>query len=317
MAVSSNIGIGWRSTENLGQGTAYNTLLFRESTGVIGQYNSLFDAPQAFNIYNTWTDASNYERLELKWDSNIATIATTSDGTGSDRLLKIQGGNNVELWSGIARVVRVTYTELEFHRSRIRPAIDGAGDLGSSGYRWGSIYTDTITIGDGVDAVLTADAADTLALRNGTNAQQLNVYSTWTDASNYERIEIKFDGTDYRIKPDNAGTGSDRGFILSGALTAQSNFIFSSNGNSAWRYNATSNLYIGAGYVRASVNFQPDVDSSVSNGTTSLRWATTYTDAITIGDGVDAILTADAANELALRNGTNAQKFNLYGTYTD
>lgn len=64
---------------------------------------------------------------------------------------------------------------------------------------------------------LAVDAASTLALRNGVNAQTLNVYNTFTDASNYERATFVWTGNQFVLGPDKAGTGVYRDFILSGA----------------------------------------------------------------------------------------------------
>lgn len=62
----------------------------------------------------------------------------------------------------------------------------------------------------GNDAILTSDAANTLAQRNGTNAQAFNVYNTFTDASNYERAYIKYDSNTLKIGHEYAGTGAER-----------------------------------------------------------------------------------------------------------
>jgi hypothetical protein len=42
----------------------------------------------------------------------------------------------------------------------------------------------------GLDVLLNRDAANTLALRNGTNAQTFNVYNTFTASDNFERLRI-------------------------------------------------------------------------------------------------------------------------------
>lgn len=47
---------------------------------------------QTFNIYNTYTDASNYERGFLKWNSNILEIGTEAAGTGSNRAIRLGVG---------------------------------------------------------------------------------------------------------------------------------------------------------------------------------------------------------------------------------
>ena len=57
---------------------AADTLALRRSTNA-----------QAFRVYNTFTDASNYERLSATWASNICTIGLENAGTGVARVLNI------------------------------------------------------------------------------------------------------------------------------------------------------------------------------------------------------------------------------------
>ena len=52
---------------------------------------------QTFNIYNTYTDGSNYERGFLKWGSNIFNIGTEELGTGSARAIKFQTSGSTRL----------------------------------------------------------------------------------------------------------------------------------------------------------------------------------------------------------------------------
>jgi hypothetical protein len=67
--------------------------LARDSGNILAQRNST--NPQAFHIYNTYTDASNYERASLKWDSNLFKIGTESLGTGTARDVAIINNGNV------------------------------------------------------------------------------------------------------------------------------------------------------------------------------------------------------------------------------
>lgn len=46
---------------------------------------------QAFRLYNTYTDASNYERLAIGWSTNVVSIKPENAGTGSARVLHISG----------------------------------------------------------------------------------------------------------------------------------------------------------------------------------------------------------------------------------
>jgi hypothetical protein len=60
------------------------------------------------------------------------------------------------------------------------------------------------------------DAAQTLAQRNAGNAQRFNLYGTFTNSSNYERMFLEYNttGTAYRIGTEKAGTGSARALEL-------------------------------------------------------------------------------------------------------
>jgi len=74
----------------------------------------------------------------------------------------------------------------------------------------------------GGDVSLYRDAANTLALRNGANAQTFNVYNTYTDAANYERGVVKWASNVLQIGTENAGTGSVRQiqFLNNGSVRA-------------------------------------------------------------------------------------------------
>ena len=65
--------------------------LVRADANTIEQRNNTNG--QAFNLYRTFTDASNYERGFFKWNGTILEIGTTGAGTGDpDRTLKLRPG---------------------------------------------------------------------------------------------------------------------------------------------------------------------------------------------------------------------------------
>jgi hypothetical protein len=64
-------------------------LLRDGATGTLAQRWST--TSQTFRIYNTFTDASNYERLGINWGSNIVSIKPEAAGTGTVRVLHISG----------------------------------------------------------------------------------------------------------------------------------------------------------------------------------------------------------------------------------
>jgi hypothetical protein len=52
---------------------------------------------QTFRIYNTFTDASNYERGKMEWASNVLRIGTENAGTGTARALEFQTDGTTRL----------------------------------------------------------------------------------------------------------------------------------------------------------------------------------------------------------------------------
>jgi len=90
--------------------------------------------------------------------------------------------------------------------------------------------------------------ANTLEERNSTTAQALRVYGTYTDASNYERVGLKWDTGNslFELATENGGTGSQRGigFLIGSTVR--------------WAISTISEL-------------KPFADNSYNLGSTSLR----------------------------------------------
>jgi hypothetical protein len=61
--------------------------LFRDAANTLGQRNGV--NAQTFNLYNTYTDASNYERGFMKWNSNVLEIGAEAAGTGTARDIRL------------------------------------------------------------------------------------------------------------------------------------------------------------------------------------------------------------------------------------
>ena len=114
----------------------------------------------------------------------------------------------------------------------------------------------TIQVGASADVVLRRDgAANTLAQRNGTAAQTLNVYNTFTDASNYERavFDWALSANVLTIGTTNAGSGSARNmrFVIGGTskadygITRSSEWTFTARTNITGNFYATGNIQFG------------------------------------------------------------------------
>jgi hypothetical protein len=133
--------------------------------------------------------------------------------------------------------------------------------------------TQRIVMGVSGDVVLTRDAAQTLASKNGTNAQQYNIYNTYTDATHYERAELNWIAN-ANVFTIQTGKGSAGGTLRDISLqptggkvgigtTTPGELLFVSGGNIAttgvYKVNGTTILAF------------PDKDtSSIAVGTTAL-----------------------------------------------
>ena len=69
---------------NGGYGTAPDVFFLRDAANTLAQRNGT--SAQTSRIYNTFTDASNYERLSTTWSSNVCYTKPENAGTGSARL---------------------------------------------------------------------------------------------------------------------------------------------------------------------------------------------------------------------------------------
>lgn len=104
-----------------------------------------------------------------------------------------------------------------------------------------------LTGGGGSIAPLVIESANVVAQRNGVNAQSFLIYGTFTDASNYERLFVGRDGSNFVIRTEALGTGTVQQLQL--------------------RYGATRILAYDGGTVF------PDANNVTAIGTGSLRFS--------------------------------------------
>ena len=123
--------------------------------------------------------------------------------------------------------------------------------------------TSILYLGSGADVALRRDAANTLALRNGTAEQSFNVYNTYTDASNYERAVLRWSGNALIIGTENLGTGTLRATTLTGSTVS-----LKSGATSRWQVDTSGN------YITFSDNTY-DIGASGANRPRSGYFGTT------------------------------------------
>jgi hypothetical protein len=111
------------------------------------------------------------------------------------------------------------------------------------------LTTETDDVSDGVglpfgaalDIWLRREAAGVLSQRAATQAQQHHLYKTFTDASNYGRLELGYDGSNFVIQVRGAGTGANPGTLLLGTLGANAIRLNTNNVN-RWLVDANGHL---------------------------------------------------------------------------
>ena len=109
IALESNMLFGWSSSSSNPEVTA-DVLLARDAANTLAQRNGV--NAQAFNLYNTYTDASNYERGFMRFVSNALEIGTGAAGTGTGRdvSIKTQSGRYLTLSNGSTLNSNAVYT---------------------------------------------------------------------------------------------------------------------------------------------------------------------------------------------------------------
>jgi len=99
------------------------------------------------------------------------------------------------------------------------------------------------------DTRLYRDAANTLAQRNGVNAQAFNLYNTYTDASNYERGFMRWVSNALQIGSDKLGTGTARGIEFRTDGTARLTISAAGSIDFAAGFSTVGNAGFGTGIV--------------------------------------------------------------------
>ena len=83
---SAGYSIGW-CNQTAASVANIDLTLFRDAAYTLAQRNGT--NAQTFRVYNTYTDASNYERGFLQWNSNVLEIGSEGAGTGSEQPVRI------------------------------------------------------------------------------------------------------------------------------------------------------------------------------------------------------------------------------------
>jgi len=185
------------SGANAGASTlTYDGSILTTSGRFINSYNATASSPaKAFT--GTWftggTSTTTKPQVVIEPTGTTSTSWSTS-GTGlgvnaasgfAGKLLDLQVNGTSQFAVDAAGGTGVTCVRLQAS-NRIDAvnliAVGGGTNITSGEYRLGVLGT--------MDTILARDAANTLAQRNGTNAQKTNIYDTFTSSTDYHRVTI-------------------------------------------------------------------------------------------------------------------------------
>ncbi len=316
------------SAGNFGIGT--NSPIYKlDVAGNLSTRNST--TPTKIDIYNTFTDASNYERGVLDWStgSNEFRIGSQAAGTGTQRNVVLGVWDGAGTWTPRIAIQpsggNLVYTS-DIHTLQNNSgsayvqygfgawwSSNSSTNLGFSNARWGTLFTTAVnTTGTITSTIGTITASTPVidATQTWNNAAvtftglKANITDT-ASASGSLLLDLQIGGVS-RVR-----LGKDRRFFLGQSDQYQIGF-----GLSTFPY-LTGGFNTGDTVQDARIGFQDPTDTGngvVVIGTNSTRGLYLCHTPVT---GNHVRLFIDAMGVLAQRNSTNAQRFNLYGTYTD
>jgi len=136
-------------------------ILARDAPNTFAQRNGT--NPQTDRVYNTFTDASNYERGVFDWTTtaNTLIIGTQAAGTGNNRSLELTAANDI-------RISADGSVSWEFVGNAFRPPSNNASNIGSAGRTVENIFVGTSVLYEEVTAPSgIADTARVFSEDNG------------------------------------------------------------------------------------------------------------------------------------------------------
>ncbi len=184
-------------------GTAYVPLAGGTMTGALTiASGTLTASAPALNITQTWNNAA------VAFNAFDISITSTDSSISSTLQRWILGG---------AEKASISKDGIGYFRGGASAGAAPTQDTTINVYNFGIRMIDVASLqwtsggsGAGMTLALYQDAAAQLALRNGTTAQRMHIYGTYTDSSNLERLTLSTTaGTSVNITAETLGTGAD------------------------------------------------------------------------------------------------------------
>lgn len=107
-----------------------DTILARDAANALAMRNGA--NAQAFTVYNSYTNASNNEGVNVSWTGNAAFLSTFKNGTGTARPIHIQPGGAADLFLGAGTA---DFWKVPGATGHLTAVTDNANDIGSGANR--------------------------------------------------------------------------------------------------------------------------------------------------------------------------------------
>jgi hypothetical protein len=247
---------------------AVDTIVLRDSAGVINITSSNVTSGTNYADTAGWTYAG-----------SAASAHRTALGLGSAddvgfRTVNVSGTAPVNTPMAGIGLTGSGHFAL-FANSTVRMVLISTGaTIGSgSGYAWSSVGIPTNATRD---LILSRDDSGTLAQRNGTAAQESRIYGTYTGATNFERLSLKYTAADTAFQ-----IGTEKGSAGGVAQPLQ----FRTDSTTRMAITTTGNVGIGT--------TSPSALLDVNSDTVRVRTARTPASATAAGNAGDICWDAD------------------------
>jgi hypothetical protein len=200
--VRSDSFISFASSTSVPQGNG-DVVLARDAAGTLAQRNA--GNAQTFRVYNTFTDASNYERGKLEWSSNVFRIGTEKAGTGSARALELQTDGTTRLTIASDGATITALSQLRAYgisdHNGFSPITWPGGALRlPSSFQIGANDTYLVRLGASNVGIF----ADWITTTQSAGIYPYNIY---TSSTNYERGKLKWSGDVLQLGTEKGSAG--------------------------------------------------------------------------------------------------------------
>ena len=151
-----NKALGWATGAN----NSVDLSISRDAADTLAQRRGT--NAQTYRLYNTYTDASNYERGYLQWNSNVLELGTEGLGTGNARNLKLSGPSASSSLTFSSAGIQTT------DHVQISSAFRAGGNTVvaiNTAYQLG--FTSTSSITSAIDTGFARDSAGVVAVTDG------------------------------------------------------------------------------------------------------------------------------------------------------